>query len=233
MAGTFEPDEDPPAYSEIAPPQANSRFPTELNLYFPSGSFFLGLSVTQPLYSLSVDHRQFTPPEVEIVLRAGPDRESPTLATLNIRGNDVRIWAPKQAEVDLSPFSISTFPPTGRLGTGYGTYVFTVPVLGSDQSEEYAWTHSSVPDILQVKTHWTLSRKQSGNDASGSGSRPSGAPRARDETVATLSFKKDSRSKIGTIKFEGSGATGELGDRWALVTILTALAVWQHKPGAR
>ncbi|KAI1190745.1 hypothetical protein F5B17DRAFT_385651 [Nemania serpens] len=243
MAATFDPDDEPPAYSEIAPPSASSssspssRFPDELNLYFPSGSFFLGTGISQPLYSVHVSYRQVIPVEVQIVLRTGPDAEFPPFATLSISGRNARVWAPKQDSdmMDMSRVSISQVGPTGLLGTGYGSYVFAVPARDSSGLvEEYVWKHSMVPDILQVKAHWTLSRKppSSSSSSSGGASGSGGAgSRVADETVATLSFKKDSRSKIGTIRFEGSGASGELGDRWAVVAILTALAIWQHKPG--
>ncbi|KAI1163752.1 hypothetical protein F5B18DRAFT_618020 [Nemania serpens] len=240
MAGTFDPDDEPPAYSEIAPPSSgnSSRFPTELNLYYPAGSFFLGPSLSQPLYSVHVSYRHVIPLELEITLRTGPDSEFPPFGTLIISGNNVRIWAPKQLDMDMSQVSISQLSPTGLLSTGYGSYVFATPVEYSGEVEEYVWKHSIVPDILQVSARWTLSRKQSSrsDEASGStsGPRPSAVgSRVSDETVATLTYKKDSRSKICTIRFEGSGATGELGERWAVVAILTALGIWQHKPGER
>ncbi|KAI1116703.1 hypothetical protein F5Y14DRAFT_406301 [Nemania sp. NC0429] len=242
MAAPYDESDDelPPAYSELAPSPSSggSRFPAELNLYYPSGAFFLGPNLSQPLYSVHVSYRHVIPLELEITLRTGPDSEFPAFGTLRISGSHVHLWAPKQVDVDLSQASVAQLGPTGLLGTGYGTYVFSVPVLSTGLVEEYVWKHSIVPDILQVSSGWTLSRKPSSEgEASGSGSAAGAAAGAAtssrgvsNETVATLSFKKDSRSKIGTIRFEGSGATGELGDRWAVVAILTALAIWQHKP---
>ncbi|KAI8629559.1 hypothetical protein F5Y19DRAFT_433482 [Xylariaceae sp. FL1651] len=231
MSGNSDSDEEPPAYSEVAPPTAYQRFPSELSLYYPAGQMYLGVRRTQPLYNVQVNYRQVIPADAEITLRAGPDSEFPPYASIRLHDRNISISAPKQSELDMSQVAISVAAPTGPFGIGHGSWTFVVPVQDTGRLEEFEWRHSAVPELLSVSSAWKLERKQSsGSEASGSSSGADASKPAEKETVATLSFKRDSRSKMLTLRFEGSGTGGELGDRWAVVAILTALAIYHHKP---
>ncbi|KAI0116350.1 hypothetical protein GGR51DRAFT_314901 [Nemania sp. FL0031] len=214
------------------------RLPPKLNLYYPAGRLFLATRISAPLYSVQVNYRQIIPVDAEITVGSGPGNDSPPLATLRLTGTSVRVWAANQPSPDLSQVAVSINAPGGRFGIGYGTLAFSVPVPalgdggGSSRLVQFEWKHSIVPEILNAYSAWKLKRKTSppsSGEPEASGSRRS----MEDETVATLSLKKDSRSKILTIRFEGSGATGEFGELWAVVTVLTALTIYQHKPSTR
>jgi len=47
------------------------------------------------------------------------------------------------------------------------------------------------------------------------------------EVVAVLTDYARISSKIAQFQFLGSGATGEFGDAWAIMAVVTALRVWQ------
>lgn len=88
---------------------------------------------------------------------------------------------------------------------------------GSLQEEVFEWRGSSM--LLASKTNikpWTLFRLASGG---------------REETVATwteLEQIPDS-GKLGTFSFCGSGATGELGQYWALMVVMSFLDVYYSR----
>ncbi|KAI3321169.1 hypothetical protein HD806DRAFT_537357 [Xylariaceae sp. AK1471] len=233
MSGNSDSDDEPPAYSEVAPPTAYLRFPSELSLYNVASELYLAARRTQPLHHVQVNYRRVMPVDAEIALGTGPDGEFPAYATIRLYGSNISIWAPKQSELDMSQVAISATPPTGPFGIVHGSWTFTVPVQDTGRLEEFEWRHSVLPEVLSVSSEWKLERRQPSQSGEASGSSSgAGAPKPTEkETVATLSFKKNSRSKMFTLKFEGSGANGELGDRWAIVTILTALAIYYHMPG--
>ncbi|KAI1121773.1 hypothetical protein F5Y10DRAFT_255568 [Nemania abortiva] len=219
----------------LGPGGAPAPFPNKLNLYYPAGRLYLAKRIGAALYSVQVNYRQLIPVDAEITLRTGPDSQSPPLATLQLAGSNVVIWASNQSSLDLSQVAVSINGPGGRFGIGYGTVTFAVPIPAEGKADstrlaEFEWRHSIVPEVLNANAAWKLKRKPSSSPEAGSSS--SGRS-AEGETVAVLSFKKDSRSKILTIRFEGSGATAEFGELWRAVTILTALAIYQHKPSSR
>ncbi|KAI0867381.1 hypothetical protein GGS24DRAFT_485849 [Hypoxylon argillaceum] len=213
------------------------RFPVKLSLYYPAGHFFLATRITEPLYGVQVNYRSYIPADAEITLRAGPHGDAPRLASLRLTGNSVSIWAANQSSLDLSQVAVSINAPGGRFGIGYGTLSFAVPVPvpdGDGRPAEFEWKHSLVPEVFSAHSAWKLKRKPALSEGETQSPEASGAGKsAEGETVATLSFKKDSRTKILTIRFEGSGATGDLGELWAAVTIMTSLAIYHHKPSTR
>jgi len=225
-------DEGPPPYEEVVSTSTankgqSPRIPSKLSLYMPADTCYLGPHNTQPLYDVVVEYRQVVPADVEITLRSGPYNTSPTWGSLRIQGSSIDIWAPKQQTeaLDLSTTSVRFNSAPGRFGTLGDSISFTAPSPNGGQVEEFEWKHGVVPDVpmFNVVSPWKLVRKQqlsSSPPASGSGTH------ADEETLATLSFKKGSRSKLLTIRFEGGG---DLGDRWAVVALLTAMAVWQRK----
>jgi hypothetical protein len=236
MAGhSSDSDEEPPPYEEVVSTSATNngqflRVPSKLSLYMPADACYLGCHNTQPLYDVVVEYRQVIPADVEITLHSGPYNTFPTWGTLRIQGSSISVWAPKQQTevLDLSTTSVRFIGAPGRFGTSGGSISFTVPSGNTGQLEEFEWKHGIVPDVpmFNVASPWKLVRKQQSSSSpsvSGSGTH------ADEETLATLSFKKGSRSKLLTIRFEAGGASGDLGDRWFVVVLLTAMAVWQRK----
>ncbi|KAI1327486.1 hypothetical protein F5Y16DRAFT_191600 [Xylariaceae sp. FL0255] len=223
-------DEPPPAYSETEPSRGTQRIPNELSLYFPAGNFYLAEHLSHPLYSLRVNYLNVSPVDAEIILGSGPEPHDPLYATLRLRaGSEARVWAPKLTELDFAAANMTFSGPGGLFRTGAGTCLFTV-CTGS-HVEEFEWRHSVVPDVWKPVSAWKLIRKAAPSGVAEASRSSQGARRSDEETVATVSFVR-SRSKILTIKFERSGSTGELGESWAVMTILSALAIHYHRPAS-
>ncbi|KAI0389618.1 hypothetical protein F5Y17DRAFT_462553 [Xylariaceae sp. FL0594] len=234
-------DEGPPPYEEVASastaaaattttrqtPACSSSLqhvPSKLSLYIPTDACYLGPHSTRPLYSVAVEYRQVVPVDVEITLHSGPSRASPPWASLRIQQSRFSLWAPKQESdaFDLSNTSVQSSTAPGLFGLSGASIGFTVPVnTGNGGPEEFEWRHGLVPDVpmFNVSSPWKLVRKHA----------QATAAEGEETTLATLSFKKGSRAKLLTISFEGDGASGQLGPRWLVVALLTALVVWQRK----
>lgn len=101
--------------------------------------------------------------------------------------------------------------------------------------EVFEWRHShgdAVAAFLDgASSGWKLVRlADSSSDPSGSESRRLVWPRSSDgyEIVAVWSHARLSLTKVLKFRFLGSGATGVLGERWAIMAVMTALRMYQH-----
>jgi hypothetical protein len=66
---------------------------------------------------------------------------------------------------------------------------------------------------------------------SGKGPDPGAGESSSDgkEVVASFVDKTTLSNKVAKFEFQGSGATGELGDAFSIIAVLTALRLWQMR----
>lgn len=103
--------------------------------------------------------------------------------------------------------------------------------------EVFEWRHShgdAVAAFLDgAKAGWKLVRLAD-DDENGNGNDNNNRhlvwPRSSDgrEIVAVWSHARLSLTKVLKFRFLGSGATGVLGERWAIMAVMTALRMYQH-----
>lgn len=121
-----------------------------------------------------------------------------------------------------SPFSV------GQLVEGHRAYQFTAPV-GGGRPETFEWRHTHRADIIgalregkddgwlraaaeRVSGVWELARLDRGEEA-----------------VACWDDAGMSMHKKIAFAFLGSGASGQLGERFSTLAVITALALWDEE----
>ncbi|KAK8039122.1 hypothetical protein PG993_007533 [Apiospora rasikravindrae] len=103
--------------------------------------------------------------------------------------------------------------------------------------ERFEWRHSRGNEVKQLdklNSGWKLVRIHSEADGVGGTrrARDAGASSDGKELVAVFAEVSGwSTSKVVKFKFLGSGATGEMGPRWALMAVMTALRIWDTQNG--
>jgi hypothetical protein len=195
----------------------NRQFPPEFNLYSANilgRTFNLGEHQNAPIYVVSIHTGWSGHPDV--MLHTTTNANSPPLATANFKTftNDTTIKLPP-----LNPRSQPT--ETTLKGSMFmRTWSFSIEVLGPNnqlRSEPFEWRHSRGDDVNTLGsvwgTGWKLVRKPGqGGDA---------------EVVAVFTEGKVSFSKKMSFKFVHAGETGALGERWAVMAVISAMAIWE------
>ena len=103
--------------------------------------------------------------------------------------------------------------------------------------ERFEWRKSRGNEVKQldkINSGWKLVRIHSEADGVGGTrrARDAGASSDGKELVAVFAEVSGwSTSKVVKFKFLGSGATGEMGARWSLMAVMTALRVWDMQNG--
>ncbi|KAI0126099.1 hypothetical protein BJ170DRAFT_633806 [Xylariales sp. AK1849] len=244
----------PPAYSAAAPihtqeqsdtkqsipdikPVAhiNRQFPPTFNAYYQkkiTTTFHLGEHAKEPLYALRTHAGWSGLPG--IVLHNGPSDTDPPLAAA---GNE-NVWS-KHTVVILPPLPGTTEESSNefmRTNVSWKTitYPFTIDV-GEGQNtrrENFEWRHSRGGEIKELDRHswgWKLVRLTAHAPGPGGerNERPVGATSDGKEVVAVWArYSGWSLTKAFKFQFLGSGATGEMGERWAVMAVITALRIW-------
>ncbi|KAI0171301.1 hypothetical protein BJ166DRAFT_518410 [Pestalotiopsis sp. NC0098] len=225
------------------PPQThqhiNRQFPGKFSMYSQSGfgrSYYLGEHGNQPIYAVKT-HTGFSG-EPDVVLHSSANESSPPLA--GVSANTLS----RSATVELPPL-----PGSGRhsaeetldfSGFSYGTYTFTIEVGSTGRRESFEWRHShgnEVDSLGGSSSGWKLVRLATdAPGGQGDGSQfVRGGPQSSDskEVVAVWSNARMSMSKQLNFQFLGSGVTGALGERWAVMAVITALRIWDRERKAR
>lgn len=217
-------------------PIISHQFPPTFNIYsagWGGSSFVIGEHKDQPLYAVTCHTGWSGNPDV--VLHNGPSREAPPLAT----ANEAR-WTTTMT-VGLPPVLVGDWRATAAeeqvwsSGIGYGRFNFEVEVgdgragVTRPRREPFEWRHSSGGEVRALggrSSGWKLVRLNGpGLAAAG------GGPVAGDgnEVVAVAANYTMSMSKSFCFAFVGSGATGVLGERWAVMAVITALGIWDKE----
>ncbi|KAI1771710.1 hypothetical protein F4818DRAFT_428810 [Hypoxylon cercidicola] len=230
----------------------SSRFPQSLNAYFPkmklSKTFHLGEHADQLRFAVTMHSGLTSKPWLE--LHSGPNESDPIVATAD---NESKWGSSKNFVVQVIPIPESAAgvsstsaqqdwqlsPQTIRIHRKHDwkhmQYPFSAEVgLGKDvRHEDFEWRHSRGGEVQQLDKYagygWKLVRL--GSSATGQGgerpARSSGATSDGKEVVAAWSHSTSwSASKVFKFQFLESGATGVLGESFALIALASALKIW-------
>ncbi|KAI1761693.1 hypothetical protein GGR53DRAFT_459519 [Hypoxylon sp. FL1150] len=211
-------------------PLLRHQFPPAFNLYqessFSQRRFTLGEHQATPLYAVTVHSGWSGKPKV--ILHSGPTDTSPPLAAIDNEifgcGSPPEVMPPSRNR----PFAQRLHDSSGL---GFATFTFscqTAMVTGGQRIETYQWRHSRGNEVKALGGHgsgWKLVRVAPDAPA------PSGATFASDgrEVVAAFAWASGSLTKKIKFRFLGSGESGNLGERWAVMAVATALKIWARE----
>ncbi|KAM5350530.1 hypothetical protein ACJ41O_007035 [Fusarium nematophilum] len=246
---SYEENQSPPRYEAPPPPQLSSssqgekqppplprQFPPAFNLYKHSGlrhpSYTLGEYQDQPLY-LYASHGAFSslPP---VLLHSGPTDSHPPLASADFQffGSSFKVEIPaapgSTAPVAHEPVaSVSC----GLLSSGF-RFAIEVGPDGKGPREAFEWRRSvgdTVASLGGDVRGWKLVRMAQGPPGGGGGEFvPGGFTDSRgNEIIAAWALASGCKgNKHAHFRFMGTGLTGLLGERWAVMAVITALALF-------
>lgn len=188
-----------------------------------------------PAYSVSLPRGWYG----DIILHNGPGTESAPLASgtrdRTCRGSDVSVTLPPLPGSGFDGGSEILRRPSGRKGRWW----FGIQVgQGAERHvERFEWRRShgsEVKSVGQSRWGWKLVRLGSSKEED-SYSSDEEVPADRDgftsdgkEIVAVWAGSSCWKiSGVGELQFRGSGLTGELGTAWALMVVMSCMAIWQ------
>jgi hypothetical protein len=215
-----------------------SRFPPAFNLYCEASLkhyiFYIGGEKTQKLYAVSLHIGIFGKPD--LILHDGPESSDQPLATVK---NDGMLSRHSIVKIPSFPGSkLDNIHEDLRFHYGLKstTCTFSIPIEYDAEVyvENFEWRQSH-GDEVKALSGWPLGMKLV-RSRNGTPERKGGKRKEREigessdgnEVVAVWAFHaKPSMTKIGMFQFLGSGATGELGEHWAIVAIVSVFRLWQ------
>ncbi|KAL7623940.1 hypothetical protein AAE478_005497 [Parahypoxylon ruwenzoriense] len=218
------------------PAQIKRQFPPMFNLYRVGGfgNLTLGEHQAQPLYSVTLHSGWSGNPD--IILHNGPAPATPTLAAV-----EFGMWS-SSAIVHLPPLAPGAQAAEEKMeaaGGGRNAYVFRVETGlggvgggGQRRRETFEWRHSRGDEVKALGGQgkgWKLVRMETGGGTPGAAYRGAGQSSDGKEVVAVWSWAAMSVTKTLKFRFLGSGATGVLGERWAVMAVATALRIWDRE----
>ncbi|OHW96218.1 hypothetical protein CSPAE12_05102 [Colletotrichum incanum] len=224
---------------------ATSKFPPTLNGYFQwafTRTFLLGPSAEQKLFAVS-PRSGFRTKQREIILYDGPSDKHPVLATIG-KSLSAIASVPSTISIPPRPDSGETHPyKTEISGVPFkmdqsSAHIFSVSVGGKEvgtesKVEKFQWRSSRGSEVKQLGNSfvygWKLVRLSAQATPAAGGSRTKrsvGFTSDGHEVVAILATNMTSMTKGLKFSFMGEGLKGTFGERWEIVTVLTALWVW-------
>ncbi|KAI8714285.1 hypothetical protein NCS52_01148200 [Fusarium sp. LHS14.1] len=199
-----------------------------------SVSLNLGEPDAKPTYSVSLPKGWYG----DIILHNGPSTDSAPLAS----GSRDRVCRTSDYSITLPPLPGSDFDggleilrrPSGRKGRWW--FGIKVGQGAGQQVERFEWRRShgsEVKSVGQSRWGWKLVRLGSNKEEDYSSDEE--IPDDRDgftsdgkEIVAVWAGSSCWKmSGVGELQFRGSGLTGELGTAWALMVVMSCMAIWQ------
>ncbi|KAI8964965.1 hypothetical protein F5Y11DRAFT_362880 [Daldinia sp. FL1419] len=211
----------PPPFSPQ--PLIPRQFPPAFNLYMTTRRhYFIGEHQTHPLYAVVLSPRYS--PQPDVVLHGGPGEHTRALAVVD---RDLMVALPPLAGAG------------GRRveerfeahGLGDNTVVFTIETGPGGRREAFEWRRSRGEEVRVLggrERGWKLVRLRT-DAPTGLGGQGravfGGGATAGDgrEVVAVWAWATMSLTKKLRFRFLGSGASGVLGERWAVMAVVTAL----------
>ncbi|KAM0272202.1 hypothetical protein ACHAQH_008803 [Verticillium albo-atrum] len=239
-----------PGTPSPGPPSIPRQFPPSFSVYLQgfSRTMILAEHQTQPIYALRA-HSGFAG-DASLILHSGPTERHPPLATLDFApfSLGILITLPPSAAPG-APSTLSLDPITGF---AHGGYSFTIDVgtptsraqggTGRWPLEEFQWRRSRGDAVASLGGRgygWKLVRMASGPpagaDQQGRSRYAAGGYRGSDgaEVVAVWSEMGYSMSKALRFTFLGTGLTGLLGERWAIMAVMTAMGLFERERRSR
>ncbi|KAK2614208.1 hypothetical protein N8I77_001054 [Diaporthe amygdali] len=211
----------------------NQQFPPAFNLYrdaFPGQrSYFLGEHQVTPLYSVTAWTGWTT--GASLVLHNGPSDDHPPLATVVYESLGRRMSVNLPPLPGHRPEPISVAMPTFM--SAKFTFVVEVKNGMTYRKEAFEWRRSNSLAISGLggrSQGWKLVRLSNelppgGVTIAGSGP-PSGDGH---EVVAVCTDAVMSLTKMFKFSFLGTGLSGALGERWAVMAVATGLVIWDQE----
>lgn len=213
----------------------NRQFPPAFNLYRDAlaarpSSFSLGEHQSSPIYA--VTSWSGWSAQASLVLHNGPTEDYPPLASVTY-GSPARrmdVFLPPLPGRPPAPASVQV------PGAMRARFAFSVEVplpgagAGVYRAESFEWRRSNSPAVGSLggrSQGWKLVRL-SNELPPGAGGRgpPSGDGH---EVVAVCAHAVMSMSKLWKFAFTGTGASGALGERWAVMAVITGLVIWDQE----
>ncbi|KAJ9149388.1 hypothetical protein NKR23_g4301 [Pleurostoma richardsiae] len=214
----------------------NRQFPPSFSVYREGGfsrNYSLGEHQGQPLYAVR-PHTGWSG-QPDLVLHGGPTEDFPPLAVLNHErfSRSFTVTLPPLPGDRLPRDEFVRFP--GLLQSNY-TFSVEVDRPGGPRGmrrERFEWRRShgaEVGRLAGASFGWKLVRMAGDTGAAAGASGGVAGPVAGDglEVVAVWVKAAMSLSKVLKFEFTGVGATGDLGERWAVMAVMTALGIWDH-----
>lgn len=234
----------PPAqtFQQILPPShtVNRQFPPSFNLYrdaFPgSRAYFLGEHQATPLYAVTAWAGWST--RASLVLHNGPTSDHAPLATVayDSWGRRMDVNLPPLPGRPAGPITVQT---PGSMSAKF-TFTMEVPwpagaAAGGPvyHKESFEWRRSSSLAISSLggrSQGWKLVRLSNELPAGGLTVAGAGPPSGDGhEVVAVCAHAVMSMTKLWKFAFAGTGISGVLGERWAIMAATTGLVIWDQE----
>ncbi|RYO77330.1 hypothetical protein DL766_009721 [Monosporascus sp. MC13-8B] len=208
------------------PPQqgghVNRQFPPAFYLYstgLGGRKYVLGEHKNKPLYAVTT-HTGWSG-KADTVLHSGPSPGAPPLATAaggNTVVSSVDVDLPGAAQGSSSS-SRERMKPAG-FGYVHRSMRFEMDV-GGGRREAFEWRHSSGPEVGALggsHSGWKL--VQLGGEGG-------------EEVVAAWAGIRMNPTKKFAFQFLGTGLIGVLGERWAVMAVITAVRMWGREAKKR
>ncbi|KAI0137395.1 hypothetical protein BJ170DRAFT_605712 [Xylariales sp. AK1849] len=227
-----------------APVKPTGPFPSTLNMYYTKAlrtpTFHLGEQEDKPLYAATF-HSGFQKKGSHVVLHSTPDPDSPALASAERIGrlghrSLVTLPGPEPGSASVveemhAHVSITSVSYSFAVEVGQGADVrHKNPEI---RREKFEWRSSRGGEVKHLGSG-TVGRKlvRLYVEADGVGGtravRDQGATSDGKEIVAVWADNpKWSANRTGGFQFLGSGATGELGERFGVMAVITAVRIWE------
>ncbi|KAF2970467.1 hypothetical protein GQX73_g3165 [Xylaria multiplex] len=219
---------------------AATLFPPAFSLYIIGPrQYMIGESQLSPLYAVST-HSSLSP-KPDVVIHNDISQDCPPLATIEhepfSRSASITLPARAGARVPVASEPLESAGAFARIMS------FSIETGASGRSREsFEWRHSSGVEVEALggrHSGWKLVRVSAPpirvgkkhhhhNNNSALGHSSDGK-----EIVAVWAGANMSVSKILRFRFLGSGADGSLGERWAVMAVATALAIWNRDRRSR
>lgn len=214
------------------------RFPHSFQIYYKSTKvkttiFHLGEEQASPLYTAALHVGWYGKSDVTLYLGATAD--GPILGTAhNTRGvgydTTVNINSPPLPKAVSEKLTVKF-----HLGGGSYSFVALAGIGADAYPEKFEWRQSRSKEVTgdnKTFSGWKLVRLDANRATSM-------IPATQDEEAVTagdggevVAISIDTTrlgSKVAQFKFLGTGATGVLGDTWAIMAVMTALRIWQMR----
>ncbi|KAI1388805.1 uncharacterized protein F4822DRAFT_429423 [Hypoxylon trugodes] len=208
------------------PAEVPRQFPTAFCMYTESRwsqrHWMLGEHQANPLYAVSLHSGLSGQPDV--VLHSGPNEKLPPFAGAKRDG-----WG-GAAKITF-PTGLGSQETVEKMEKGgsltHPTFSFSIEVGPGMWRETFEWRHTSGAAVKALdgqRSGWKLVRLAGGGGA-GFGATSSDGK----EVVAVWAWASASLTKVFKFQFLSSGANGALGDRWAIMAVITALKIWDRQ----
>ncbi|KAI9788275.1 MAG: hypothetical protein M1816_007041 [Peltula sp. TS41687] len=236
--------DDPPAYTTGEPvgPSPYERLPLAFNLYYKKWTvktYQLGEHEDQPLYTIT-SVTDFAQKKPMVILHEGGDPKGPIISTvtkdsmMNAHTNITVPGRPGSADDTITEHLRSDM----FTGSNHLSFSFSFNVCRDKDihREAFEWRPTRGAEVRALdKWSWGWKLVRLGKTTGSGGSRSVrsvGETSDGKEIVAVWAAKTTfTTSKLGKFHFLGAGMTGELGEEWAFMAVMSALRLWNYLAG--